>query len=416
MTIPRADLVVVGAGPAGISAAAEVARLGMSVIVLDEHPTPGGRLLGQLHQLPGHGPDGWWRGAEIAREMVGQARSLGVALLSGVSVWGLRPGWEVLVTGADFPAIQADRVLIATGAVEKPIPLPGWTLPGVITAGAGQVFANVHRVRPGRRALMVGVDPLTITIARELFMAGVEVLGIALPPPGIFAGDAGRPASAVAQLARTAGLAPTWYLRLAGALFAGDRAALGAALYPAGGVKIWGIPLMLRQAAVEVLGTDEVTGAILQELTPTGELSGRRRELELDLVCVSGGLYPLGELAALAGCTFAVIPELGGRVPLCGDRMATTVPGIYVAGNIMGIEGAQVAAAQGRLAGLCIAADAGRLDGESNLLLFAREALAQVRRISPMQFHPRLEAGLTRMSLLWKEHERQRAAAAEQTA
>lgn len=402
MSVRTCDLAVIGGGPAGISAATIAARGGLSVVVLDEHPRPGGRLLGQLHEMPGHGGDGWWRGAEIARAMLAEARSAGVEIVSGASVWGLRPQWEVLAEGAPFETVQADRVLIATGAVEKSVPISGWSIPGCITAGAAQVFVNVHRVRPGRKAIMVGVNVLTMTIARELALAGVEVVGIAMPPLGPFSAEAANPTRVIAGLTQMAGLAPSPLLRLAGAVFSERTAGLGAYLFPRGGVKLWSIPLLLRQAVVEVLGDEQVTGVIIEEITADGQPTGRRRQVELDLVCISDGLYPLAELAVAAGCRMADVPELGGRVPLYGPNMESTAMGLFVAGNITGIEGAQVAAAQGKVAGYGILADASRLAATDPSLEAARAELARVRIDSPIKFHPRLSDGLRRLGEAWQ--------------
>lgn len=400
MSLRTCDLVVIGGGPAGINAATIAARGGLSVIVLDEHPRPGGRLLGQLHELPGHGADGWWRGAEIARAMLAEAREAGVEIASGASVWSIRPQWEVLVDGTPFESVRADRVLIATGAVERSVPVPGWTTPGCITAGAAQVFVNVHRVRPGRRAILVGVNVLTMTIARELALAGVEVVGIAMPPLGPFSVEAANPTRVIAGLTQMAALAPSPLLRLAGSLFSERSAALGARLYPTGGVKLWSIPLLLRQAVVEVVGEEQVTGVVLEEITADGRPTGRRRQVEVDLVCLSDGLSPLAELAVAAGCRMADVPELGGRVPLYGPNMESTAKGVFVAGNITGIEGAQVAAAQGKVAGYGILADAGRIDAAASALSAAREELRRVRANSPIQFHPRLTDGLRRLAAM----------------
>jgi len=399
MSTREVDLIVVGGGPAGIGAATVAAQHGLSVVVLDEHPRPGGRLLGQLHELPGHG---WWRGAQVAAAMLAEARQSGVEIICGASAWGIRPQWELLVSGAPFESIQAPRVLIATGAAEKSVPIPGWTLPGSMTAGAAQVFVNVHRVKPGRRALLVGVNVLTLTIARELALAGVEVAGIVLPPPGPFAEESANPTRVIAAMGRMANLAPSPFLRLAGQIFGGGREALGATLFPKDGVKVWGIPLLLRQAAVEILGDGEVSGAVLEEVSPTGRPTGRRRTVALDTVCISDGLYPLGELAVAAGCQFADIPDLGGRVPLCGPDLQTTAPGLFVAGNITGIEGAAIAMAQGRVAGYGIVAHAGLGALNSPAFREAQAALEEARATSATTFMPNLRRGLAQRDQLWQ--------------
>ena len=131
------DVCVVGSGPAGLSAAAVLARHGRSVVVVDESPEPGGRLLGQLHRI-GHRNDafhrdGWWDGRRIAAGLAEEAAAAGVGFLQGCGVWGIYPRWKVCVGGAQPRVIEAARVVIATGAAEVPIPIPGWTLPGVMT-------------------------------------------------------------------------------------------------------------------------------------------------------------------------------------------------------------------------------------------------------------------------------------------
>lgn len=144
--VMKTDVVVVGGGPAGLSAAIEMGTRGVKVVVVDDHPTPGGKLLGQLHE-EGNAKN-WWKGKEHANDLIQRARSVNVQILSGKQVWGLENGWKVYVSdltkNEDALIIRSECILLATGAVEKPIPLPGWTLPGVISIGAAQVMTNVY--------------------------------------------------------------------------------------------------------------------------------------------------------------------------------------------------------------------------------------------------------------------------------
>lgn len=390
----KVDLLVAGAGPAGLTAAAAAAEHGLDVMVVDEHPHPGGQLRGQLHEVPGRG---WVRGHEEAERIAARARAAGVRVVHGTAVWTLEPGWNVHVRGRELAGrVVAPQVVLATGAAERPAVVPGWTLPGVMTVGAAQVLANVHRVRPGGRAVVAGVNVLALSIARELALAGVQVLGIGLPPPGALNGARAVPEQVILGMARLARLAPSPILRLGGAVGRSPAGArLGARFYPARGFSVWGIPIWLRQAIVNIEGSEQVEAVQLQAVSPSGKLLPGGRRLEVDLVCVSAGLYPLVELAAAAGCRMAHVPSLGGTVPLVDAHLRTTAPGLYAAGSITGIEGAGVAEAQGTLAGLAVVADSGRLapTEAAHRLAQAAAGVAAARARAPIQFDPGTAAG-----------------------
>jgi sarcosine oxidase subunit alpha len=393
----RTDLVVIGAGPAGLSAAITAASYGAKVVVVDENQQPGGKLLGQLHEEPG---TGWWIGKNIAEELLKKALSYGVKVWQQNEVWGLYPGWRV--KSNRHPDIEAACVLLATGAAERGLPIPGWTLPGVMAVGAAQVMANVHRVRPGNRILVVGVDALSMTIARELSLAGAEVVGIALPPPSVFIEHKAEPRFHMETLSRLADMAPSAFLRMAGKMVhRWEMGHLGARLYPKRGVRLWGVPLWLRKAVLSLGGTDHVQSATLADVTPDGRvLADTASEISVDCVCLSGGLYPLTELAGAAGCRFVHVPELGGHVPLHNSHLETTVDGLYVAGNITGIEGARVAIAQGELAGTSIAS---RLQlANPQQLKKAVQKVKEIRKSSGFHFHADIEAGRKKMIELWE--------------
>jgi sarcosine oxidase subunit alpha len=405
----NADLVVIGAGPAGLSAAIQAASYGARVVVVDENPCEGGKLLGQLHEEPGQG---WWIGKEVARQLGERARSLGVTLLREREVWGVFPGWQVKMNRQE--ELEAPYLLIATGAVERAVPIPGWTLPGVMTVGAAQVLANVHWIRPGDRILIVGVDALSLTVARELAMAGADVVGIVLPPPSPFQQLSADPRFSLGYLSRMAHLAPTSLLRMAGTLVKEESVRyLAARFFPKKGVRLWGVPLMLRQAAVEISGHETVRSVTLAELSHDGRIIEHTdHQVDVDCVCLSGGLYPLAELAAAAGCRFVYLPELGGHVPLHGPHLETTVPGLFVAGNITGIEGARVAMAQGELAGTVIAAKLQLLppNNEGALVQQTMEKVKAVRRNSSIHFLPDVETGRRKMQEMWENSKKQQTA------
>ncbi|WP_050184358.1 NAD(P)/FAD-dependent oxidoreductase [Domibacillus robiginosus] len=381
------DLVVVGAGPAGLGAAIAAAEHGLQVCVVDEFVKPGGRLLGQLHEEP----DGKWvNGIEEAQKLYSRAIELGVNILCGVSVYDLQKvdhGWCVYTTDE---MIESKCLLLATGASETPIPIPGWTLPGVMSIGAAQVMGNVHRVKPGEKAIIIGVNVLSVAIARELQLCGVHVESILLPQPGILAGDAAQPEKMMESLLRLSHLAPSPLIRMGGKWVSPK---LGARLFPKNGFKMWGIPIQLRKTALEIYGENQVEGVRIAEVSASGDvLPGTEKTVSADFVCIAGGLTPMSELASVAGCSFCYVPELGGHVPLHNEFMQTNLAGLYVAGNITGVESAKVARAQGKVAGLSVARVLKALTyGGNEKLHSAVEEVKETRKNALIQFQPGIE-------------------------
>lgn len=395
----RVDVCVIGAGPAGLAAAAMLGHYGRRVVVVDESPEPGGRLLGQLHRIgrrtDEYHQDGWWNGRRVAAGLL-DAVPASVSFLQSSSVWGIYPGcgWRIGVTGDSPRLIDASHLLIATGAAELPVPIHDWTLPGVMTIGAGQVLATQYRVRPGRAGIVVGINPLSLAIAHELRMAGVAIRAIVNLPPGPLTPAGSAPAEVIAELARSAHLASTLPLRLAGRLGTHPAiAGLTARLQPPGGLRVWDIPVNPRRAVTSILGVGRAEGVRLADLSATGGIE-RTSELEVDTVFLAGGLRPLAELPALAGCRMLSVPEVGGTIPLYGPGLETTAPNVFVAGNVTGIESAIVAIAQGRLAAAAIVAP--------ERIPELRQAVARARRDSPLDFQPHGRRGRQAIARTWR--------------
>lgn len=381
------DVLIVGAGPAGLGAAIAAAEHGLKVRILDEFVKPGGRLLGQLHEEP----DGRWvNGIEEAQKLYKRADQLGVEILCGVSVYDLQKsenGWCVYTTSQ---MMESKCLLLATGASETPIPVPGWTLPGVMSIGAAQVMGNVHRVKPGEKGIVIGVNVLSVAIARELQLCGVHIQSILLPQPGMLSGNAAHPEKMMESLLGLSHMAPSPLIRLGGKWVSPK---LGARLYPKNGFKMWNIPIQLRKTALEIVGEKQVEGVRVAEISATGEVIPRTEKvIPTDFVCIAGGLTPMSELASVAGCSFAYVPELGGHVPLHNELMQTNLKGLYVAGNITGVESAKVARAQGKVAGLAIARELKALVHSTDKILDgAVEEVAETRRNALIQFQPGIE-------------------------
>ncbi|SFE62272.1 sarcosine oxidase subunit alpha [Paenibacillus algorifonticola] len=394
------DLIIVGAGPAGLSAAVVAAEHGLVVTILDEFPEPGGRMLGQFHEEKGH----WWVGKQIAHNLIEQCCALGVHIRCGVSVHGMWKNGHRWVIRTSDGSITAANVLLATGGAEIPQPSPGWTLPGVMSIGAAQVMTNVHFVKPGRRGLIIGVNVLAMAIARELSVSGVSIAAIVLPSQSPLSGKDALPKENVEKLLGLAHLAPSPLMRMGGrAAHSLKMAGVVTHYFPRGGIKLWDIPLKLRTTAIAINGKDRVESVTLADLNGRGEMiAGSEREEKVDFVALAGGLYPLAELASVAGCPFVYIKELGGHIPLHSEEMQTPVAGLYVAGNITGVESALVAMAQGQLAATSICRDAGLLGSQSDTKIAeAKQKVQQVRASALIQFHPGIPKAREQVYKMW---------------
>lgn len=393
------DVLIIGAGPAGLSAAITCAKKGLEVLVIDEYMIPGGRLLGQLYEEP----DGnWWNGWEESKRLHQQALDLDIELRLHTSVNNIENLASSWLVYTEKETLQTTNLLLATGAAESPVPIPGWTLPGVMSVGAAQVMTNVHRIKPGKQGIIIGVNVLSAAIAMELQLAGIDVACMALPSMNRITNDAGQPREVLDSLLHVSHMAPSPLVRFGSKLMKADfMKKLGITFYPKKGMKMWDIPIQLRKAVIEIHGDKQVEGVTMATIHSNGEVvTGSEEQVEADFVCIAGGLYPLTELAAVAGCPFYLIDELGGYVPLHNERMETTLDGLYVAGNITGIEGAKVAAAQGVTAGLSMAKHAG-VTGLDQEMEDAVKAIEQTRDQAHIQFHPEVKKGRRIMEEEW---------------
>jgi thioredoxin reductase len=320
----RVEMVCVGAGPAGLAAAIEAARAGVQVTIYDENERPGGQLFKQIHKFFGsqeHGAKE--RGFSIGEKLLSEARQLGVEVALRSVVLGIYDGKVLNVLTQDrVTPVLADRTLLATGASENMIPFPGWTLPGVIGAGAAQTMANLHGIKPGERVLMVGSGNVGVVVSFQLLQAGCEVAAVIDAAPGI--GGYGVHAAKVARR---------------------------------------GVPFLMRHTVKEAVGADRVQAAVIVELDEAWQpIPGTERTIEVDTICLAVGLNPMVQLARMAGCAMTYVPALGGSVPVHDENQHTTVRSIYVAGDVAGIEEASTAIVEGRIAGLAVAHSLGYLD------------------------------------------------------
>ncbi|UCF98656.1 MAG: FAD-dependent oxidoreductase [Spirochaetaceae bacterium] len=317
----RPEILVVGSGPAGLSAALEAAGFGASVIVVDENDTAGGQLFKQIHKFFGSARHkAGMRGIDIGRALLREVERLDIELHLRTTAVGVFDGEVALVRDEEeLEVLRPARIILATGAMENPLSFPGWTLPGVITAGAAQTFINIHRVSVGERVLMVGSGNVGLIVAYQMMQAGCEVAAVVEARPEI--GGWGVHASKIRRM--------------------------GCQIYTSCTVK-------------QACGQDRVSRVTLQDVDGSFRfVPGTERELDVDTVCIAAGLSPRAELARMIGCSFLHVPDLGGFMPLHGANMETSHGGVYIAGDIAGVEEASSAMEEGRLAGLSAAASLG---------------------------------------------------------
>ncbi|MFN2364752.1 MAG: NAD(P)/FAD-dependent oxidoreductase, partial [Halarsenatibacteraceae bacterium] len=180
----KKELIVIGAGPAGLSAAIEAAKKGVEVLLVDENIKAGGQLFKQIHKFFGSSAHrSGVRGIDIGKELIEESKKLGIDIWLNSIVMGVQEGKEVLIEkteqgSKELKTVIADKIVIATGASEKALHFEGWTMPGVMGAGAAQTMTNVHRVLPGNKILMIGSGNVGLIVSYQLIQAGAEIVGI----------------------------------------------------------------------------------------------------------------------------------------------------------------------------------------------------------------------------------------------
>ncbi len=312
-----ADVAIVGAGPAGLSAAIEAAKLGASVLLMDENFQIGGQLIKQTHMFFGSREHhARVRGIDIAKKLLDECERLNIEILTECSVIGYFHPHQLATVHKDrLIKINAQKVIVACGASENMLSFEGNDLPGVYGAGGIQTLMNVFGVLPAKKVLMVGAGNIGVIVSYQLLQAGVEVAAVveALPKIGAYQVHASK-------LVRC------------------------------------GVPILTSHTIKRAYGKEKVEGATIVKLDENWqEIPGTEQELEVDAVCLAVGLNPASELFFQAGCRMLYIPELGGNVVWHDEQMQTSVEGVYVAGDVAGIEEASSAMLEGRMAGLAAA-------------------------------------------------------------
>ena len=338
--ITTCDLLVVGAGPAGLAAATEAAALGLSTVLIDEQPAPGGQIYRAISSTPVQnrailGED-YWHGLSLLEPF---ARS-GARHLSAATVWSINAreaqpdtegdgqpaGFEVAYSvahpGQDPQAalLHCRHIILATGAQERPFPIPGWTLPGVITAGAAQILLKTSGVVPDGRTVLAGGGPLLYLLAYQYLNAGVKLEAI------LETTDSGQWRKA---LPHAWGFLRSPYLGKGLKLLRAVRKA---------------VPIVSGVTALEAVAG---VGGQVAELRY--QAAGQRHSMAIDQLLLHQGVVPNTNLSRAVGAEHVWNERQDCWEPQVDAWGATSMPHVSIAGDGAGIAGAVAAEHRGRI-------------------------------------------------------------------
>ncbi|MBO0662576.1 FAD-dependent oxidoreductase [Jiella sp. MQZ9-1] len=325
------DILVVGAGPAGMAAALAAGRRGATVAVLDERPEPGGQYDKPLApSLRAERPTD--RQFRHGARLLARLAAAGITPLQGALVWGaIRPDEVLALIDGRAVLYRPRKLILATGAYERPYPIPGWTLPGVMTTGAAQTLSRAYGVSPGRRVVVAGNGPLNLQLAADLVARGITVAGVVEA--------AARPSfAALPSLAKAMLAAPD--LMAEGLKYYAILAKSGVAID-------WG------HAAIAAKGDGQVSAVTLAPLGAGGRPDAAKAyTIDADALCLGYGFVASTEIARALGCQTAFDPRhLGTPCVATSDVGETSIPGVYAVGDGAFVAGARVAECMGTIAG-----------------------------------------------------------------
>lgn len=329
------DIAIVGAGPAGLAAAARAAELGLSVLLADENPAPGGQIYRAITTTPVAdksvlGEDYWKGGALVTR-----LERTSAAYAPGCTVWSVAPdeagGFELgLSLGGQARLVGAGQVILATGAQERPFPIPGWTLPGVMTAGAAQIALKSSGLVPSGRTVIAGCGPLLYLLAGQLAAAGANIVAVLDTTPR---------RNWLSALSALPDFLRSPYLAKGLKLMTQARRKL---------------PFKTGVTALAAEGADKVTGVSVTR-------GGRTETIACHALLLHQGVIPGINLSNAAGCAQHFDPEQHCWTPTVDEWFGSSIPGIAIAGDGAGIGGAESAALRGEIAALDAVRRLGRI-------------------------------------------------------
>lgn len=315
-------LVIIGAGPAGLAAAVVAAEHGLDVALLDEQPAPGGQIYRAMEAVPAGRAELLGTEYQRGRALVSAFRDSGVDYFPDTQVWSLNHRREIGLLQGKAPAmITADQVLLASGAMERPVPFPGWTLPGVMNAGAGQILFKSHGIVPAGGVVLAGSGPLLLLLAWQYLHAGVKMQAILDLTP------MHNHLRALPHLPR--------------ALLTGHYLTKGLAYKK--DLKRAGISTLHNVSDLHAEGNERLASVSFRH-------KRRQQVIETDLLLIHFGIIPRTSLSRVAGCRHGWDRRQQCWRPHRDEWGNSSVAGILIAGDGAGIGGARTAEHAGRLA------------------------------------------------------------------
>ena len=346
------EIIVIGAGPAGISASIESAKRGASVTLIDEKRELGGKVLRQI-------TDGRSvlfankQERETATRLFAELKKFGgkIEIKQHTVMWGAFDKKTIAFFSENDGhkaegQLKAKKIIIASGAFDRTIPFPGWTLPGVWTLGGLNTMVNHQRVLPGKKVLVAGTGPLLLLLANNLIKAGVEVAGVV------------EIKSAKDYLLHTASILLGGFLLKTGIQYINN-------------IRKNKIPIYRSHVLCAALGEDDVYKAVIKKVDKKwAPIAGTEKEYDVDAIAVGYGLIPSLELTRLFGCDHQFDENLGYWKVIHNDKMETSVPGIFVAGDGASVKGYHAAIEEGKIAGIVASSQLGYIvDAEVEKLI-----------------------------------------------
>ncbi|EED34776.1 BFD domain protein (2Fe-2S)-binding domain protein [Luminiphilus syltensis NOR5-1B] len=339
------DLAIIGSGPAGMAAALAASHHGLQVLVIDDRPDPGGQI---FRQPPNSYSVADWLTHRVYRplhHLCDQFTQAGQRLerRSRTTVLGLAPtdaGWELsLMTPDGLEVCSASRVLIASGCFDMPVTFDGAQMPGVMATGGLQAFIKSQQIVPGERFYFIGTHPLQLLVADQLRKAGADIAGVAFEQP-------------LSQFLAVTRHALTLSRQLP------NVSLLFQSLF---GLMKSGVSIRFGRELIAAAGTERLEHV----LVATPDRDKTPQAIDCDRLGLCYGFLTNNDLVRLAGADCTWSWKRGGWIATHDEDMRSSQPGLYVAGEATGVDGANVARLEGQLAGLGAALDAGTLAQEA---------------------------------------------------
>lgn len=315
----KVDFVIIGGGPAGLSAAHKAAEAGLSSVVIERDDQVGGQLVKQTHMFFGSEKQyAKTRGIDIASILIDHCKTHEelIEIMTNTTVTGLYDDYVLtLLTNDVYHKMEAKAILVATGASEKYMLFEDNDMPGIYGAGAVQTLMNVYGVLPGQDVVMVGSGNIGLIVSYQLLQAGVRVKMVIEASSHI-----------------------------------------GGYKVHASKIKRLGVDILTSHTIKRAIGKDTLEKVEIVALDEDWEMiEGTEQIVECDALCISVGLSPLSTILGMLPVEMKYVAKLGGNVPVIDHHHETTMENIFVAGDVCGVEEASSAIVEGSLAGLFIA-------------------------------------------------------------